>query len=275
MTDNTQFTIKYEGGLADQHKMELDSLGLSLQGFAKILAICHHYSITGLYNKSYARLDCKIYASETKAGSFEVKTILDTVAQKELWSGFAGALFSPIINYVFSKKGNDEMKLLKDALDTSMAQLGYAVEKQHETTQHALVIIEKMATALQPSVQQAMTPVGQFCDEITLTNNQQALIRIDQSLKDKQPPLKLENILPATRYLGTISELDLSNQTCKITLKNETTRIQGQISDPLCLIPNNPYALALASCQIIQFTAKATTDEDGEITKLFITDCHV
>lgn len=46
-----QLSIRYEGGNADVHEIDLSQLGLSLQGFARVLAVSAHYVQTGKYNK--------------------------------------------------------------------------------------------------------------------------------------------------------------------------------------------------------------------------------
>jgi hypothetical protein len=57
-----------------------------------------------------------------------------------------------------------------------------------------------------------------------------------------------------------------------VSLGESDQRIQSEITDPIRVTPNNPYALALASQQPISFKAKAEINEDGEITRLFISD---
>lgn len=261
------FSIRYEGGDASNHEIDLNQLGLSLQGFARILAVCANFIETGRYNKQFGSLSVKVLAREPdEHNCYEVwTTITSALSSANMWSGAGGAVLAAVIAYVLSRRNNEEMKMLKDALDRSLA-------NQADTTGKLIATIEKMAEALSPAARSALAPIGQSVSNIDLYEAGQRFVSADEALKDHFSAPTASRFEATRKYSGVISELDMKTGTCKVALPADEARIPAEITDPIRVQPNNAYAMALASQASIAFMAKAELDEDGVIAKLYISD---
>lgn len=260
-------SIRYEGGDATVHSIELNQLGMSLQGFARILAVCGNFVETGKYNKQFDSLAVKVVAKEPdEHHCYEVwASVQSFLTSANLWSGAGGAVLAAIVAYVLSRRSSEEMKMLKDALDRALAN-----NAQH--TDKLIATIDKMAEALRPSARMATAPIDKTVGSIDLYTGGQKIVHLDPEAKQffsQQAQTKFDQ---TKTYVGIFSELDTKTGSCKVSLGDSEQRIQSEITDPIRVMPNNPYALALASQQPLSFRAKAEIDEDGEITRLFISD---
>lgn len=264
-------SIRYEGRDADHHQIDLNQLGISLQGFARVLAVSAHFAQTGKYNKQFGALSVQVVAAPVQEHHcYEILAFIKDVAvSRELWSGFAGAVFSAVVAVVMSRGRREEMKLLNDALQKSLAQNKAMQDRMMET-------IDKLVTALQPSAKQAHAPVGASVESISLRGPHDrvpsvVLDRATKALVSSAPDTTIDE---TKTYTGVISELDMISGTCRIALDDAAPedRIPAIITDPSVQRPNNPYVSAMAALSPIQFSAKAELDADGTIVKLHVSD---
>ena len=76
-------------------------------------------------------------------------------------------------------------------------------------------------------------------------------------------------VAPEEVYRVLISELDMKKFTCKVSLVDDLyTRFDAKISDPQIELPNNEYAMAMATKSVI--TIKAKRKIQNEATKQFV-----
>ncbi len=269
------YSIRYEGGDADAHQVDLSQLGQSLQGFARILAVCGHFIQTGKYNKSYQALSVQVYASPVEEHNcYEIfASIKSLVGSKEIWSGIGGVLLTLLVNHVFVRRREEEMKYLSEALKQALGQTA-------ATQDRLLGTLEKMADALRPAAKQAMIPVGRSCKSIAIQKYGRAdsKIILGQDIKDALDTPTRTAIDASKEYMGIISEMDMETGACLVSLaedERDAKRITAVITDPVGQTPDNPYALAMAALRPLKFMAKAEVDSDGEIVKLYISDVVV
>ena len=271
MIDGESVTIRYDGLDSADHQIDLNQLGVSLQGFARILAVCSHFSVTGQYNKQYDALSVKVYATPVeKHNCYEVMAVLQSVAQsKEFWSGTGGALLTGLVGYVFNRRKEAEMKHLSKALEQSLGQ-------NAENTERLMVVIEKMADGLIASARQSLAPIGNSCSDISIIEKKEGTIAtFDQETKNLVMMPATSTIEPSREYNGRIVEMDIRTGGCKIELagdEDDPVTVSAIISDPIFALPGNPYAISMANREQIKFLAKAEIDQDGNITKLYVSD---
>lgn len=262
-----RISIRYEGGDAAAHAIDLNQLGLSLQGFARILATCAHFVETGKYSKQLDSLAVRVVATEPdEHHCYEVWAYIRSLLSSDnMWSGAGGAVLATVVAYVLSRRSGEEMKLLKDALDKALA-------NNAQTTEKLISTIDRMAEALRPSARLATSPIDKTCNNIDIYSGSSKIVDLDRSKKEYFNQATPTDFIPTKRYSGTISELDIRTGSCKVSLGESEHRLPAEITDPIRVMPNNPYALALASQQALSFMAKAELDENGEIAKLYISD---
>lgn len=262
-----EISIRYEGRDAATHEIDLNQLGISLQGFARVLAVCGNFVETGKYNKQFDSLSVRVVAREPdEHHCYEVVAYIQSIlTSANFWSGTGGAVMTAVVAYVLSRKTSEEMKLLKDALDKSLANSAQMTDK-------LIATIDKMADALRPAARMATTPIDRTCNNIGLYSGGQRIADLDQSNKEYFASSSGTSFSSTRQYVGVFSELDTRTGMCKVTLGDSDQRLQCEITDPIRSLPNNAYALALASQKQLSFVAKAEIDEDGEITRLYISD---
>lgn len=273
-TDAEQFldlTIRYEGGDADRCEIDLNQLGESLQGFARIIAVSAHFVQTGKINTHFDALSVKVLAKPVdEHHCYEMlTTVKNLILTKEFFAGLGSGLLPAIVQFVLSRKDKQEMKHLSEALKRQME---LTADQNNRSTDRLLNLVEKLADALKPAAKKATAPIGRSADHIDLYVGGKRFHQVDGGIKDS-----ISNGAPifsdhARAYKGVISELDKHTGACKMTIDGYDERISGQILDPAHRTPNNAYSEAMSSDAPIEVLAKAELDADGNIVKLFILD---
>lgn len=149
----TTFSIRYEGLNAADHQIDLDQLGTSLQGFARILAVCAHFVETGRYNKQFNALSVQVYAAPVQEHHcYEVVAhIVSKSVDLGLFQGLGGVVITLAVQYVMNRGKEQEMRYLHDALKQALG--------QNETMMKQVMdVMMKMADSLAPAAKKAATP---------------------------------------------------------------------------------------------------------------------
>ncbi|EPP6705625.1 hypothetical protein ACUU3R_004308 [Providencia rettgeri] len=275
-------TFRYDGLDAEKHTLELGALSESLKGFSKILVTVGTFAATQKYVKNTPMQEVKIYAKEARANCFSLDAVMDFVNQYQLLSGGFGAILTVIVSYVFAKNSQkkDEMKALKDSLDKAIEALG---NKDRDTIDGLLKVIDKMASDLRPAVRQASSPIGNSCTEISIKSNipNQSPTVVTQKDKDEIDRLEDNELIGISEYRVFVTNVDVVNKTAKIMFEHDDNqrRISADVIDPAFSLKDSPYIRALSSFNssgqspdsVVTITAKATA-KNGKINKLFIVD---
>ena len=270
-------TLRYDGLDADNHEIELSSLGESIQGFARIISTAAHFAVTQQYSKKVTAQAVKVCATETKANCFTLSAALNWVSQSQIFSGAAGTIAGIIIQYVLTRNSNktEEMKQISEALKQAIEALG---NKDNETIDKLVKVIEKMAIDLKPASRQATSPIGKTCKEISLKagsvkQSNKAIVTLDENDKAEIDKLEPNEITGIQEFQIYITALDKFKKTAKVCFSTDelSDRINASILDPLLEEENNPYILALDKGELITVIAKASL-KNGDILKLHIFD---
>lgn len=276
-----KISLRYDGKDAENHEIDLNCLGESLKGFSKVLSTAASFSATQRYSKSISYQEVRVYAREAKANCFTLDAVLNFVTQNQLFSGIVGSILGAILQYIFARNSNrkDEMKALQQVLEKAIEALG---NKDSGTVDKLISIIDKMAVELRPAVRQAVSPIGNTCEQISIsTNKDGCLVKVDEQDKAQIDKLDDDEVLGLREYRAYLTEFDAQNMTAKIILDDDDSnrRITSEISDPAASKKNNPYLNALSSyistkgdaSSVFTITAKATIKK-GQINRLFIVD---
>lgn len=281
---DVNFSLRYDGLDAEKHEIELSSLGESLKGFSKILATAGTFALTQKYSRTASSQEVKVYAKEARANCFTLDTVMNFISQSQLFSGSAGAILGALIPYIFAKNAQkkEEMKYLKDALEKAIEALG---NKDKDTIEGLISVIDKMAGELRPSVRQAVSPIGNTCNKISVTSGQgfkPAII--DEDDKAIIDQLDDDEVIGLREYRIFLTEFDAHRMTAKVILEGDDSdkRISAQISDPSASKSENPYLISLSRFlssglsqdSAVKVTAKASVRK-GAISKLFIVDIEI
>ncbi|KGE78253.1 hypothetical protein [Halomonas salina] len=269
--------IRYEGGDAESHQIDMTALGESLQGFGRIYAVIGHFAATGQYAKQMQALSVKTYAQEAEPKCFSVGALLSFATTSGWFQGLLPAVITAVTAYVLHRcSGNsEEMRHLRELLEQQYGKDQKMMERMMDT-------IDRLADGLRPSVRKSVAPVGSTCDRIDLYANGDRHQTIDQAVKDAVMSSEDEQLIGERPYSIIISEMDYDRRTCKIRLTDEDLsssldedghppRINAVITDPAIEMEGNAYLQAFMTRKPITVKAKATL-KDGDITRLYISD---
>ncbi len=270
MHENATFkplVIRYDGNEASAHELDLHQLGESIQGFAKVFGAAGNLVITGQPTQHLDALSVRVVAVPVpEHHCFEVWAVLQPIIQsKELWAAVSGALLTPTIAYILSRRTKEEMKHLSDALTL-------VLKGNQATTDKLLSTVEKLADALNPSVRKALSPIGRSCERVELYAGDEHVQSMDETTKAAFAARTTQVADHSSVYRGVISAFDMSTGVCKVLLDGDVETISARVVDPVFSDPNNPYALSMASKVSVRFLAKHEVDEAGKIVKLHIFD---
>lgn len=226
---------------------------------------------------------------------------------KELWSGAFGAVLAVVVQYVLSRREQDQMKYVNEILSRrEQAQVRYdelssrreqdqakyvneSLKHFHDALQVALrnnqastesvvsvadklvSLIDKLTDVLRPAARQALSPIDRSCSRIDLYSEGDRFMTLSSDHKRafEKADTAISEIAP---YVGVISEFDMATGACKVTLHGDTARIAALVIDPVFNQPNNRYVRAMASANPIRFLAKAGLDSESNLIKLYISD---
>ena len=264
---SVSYVIQFDGLINSDNSINLSDLGESLQGFAKILVCVGNFVSTGQYNRKYSTLGTKVTTNAKLEKCCIELPVSVSPEVANLFSGFAGAVFSPIIAYVISRRKKKEMEYLSAALQQSLAQ-------NKELQDRLMATIDKMSDGLVSATRQALSPIGKSCNTVSvLDEEKRPIVSADRSLKEyfDKPIQKVDE---EKTYEGLLTELDKVTGACKLSLNGQDsdTRINGLITDPALQTEQNDYVSSFASGDVVKFKAKAQLSKDNDIVKLFISN---
>ena len=264
------FEIRYDGLDADEHTLDLFLLGESLQGTARVLAVCGHFAATGKYAKQLQALDVKVYVGVVKEQCLTVSAVLEFAKSQQLFSGLAPALITAIISFVYVRVSGQEVKAIKESLNHAIDQLA---GQNREIASRLLSTIDKMADSLAPAVRASVAPVGKSCSHMKIGNAP----TIDVAMAEAIRSISADDVTDERTWRIYITELDLENRSGRIRFIDDDgtdiddKRYRATITDPALDVTGNEYFAAFTQRIPISVRGKATM-KDGEIQVLYISN---
>jgi hypothetical protein len=270
--------IRYDGLDADNHVIELGSLGQSITGASRLLGSAGSIVVTGQFAKQSQALSVRVLAGQPRAHCWELPAIIATIFPatapmlpliKDAATQAATRAVTGIVNYAISTVGGrkPEADMAHDIAVKALAEMGH-------TSRTAIEAMERVITAQRPAIKLFATPVGESCAVATIGDPSCGAIGVDVATRIAIDAPEDTEIRETTDYEILISEFDFKNRSCKFSLRdqeNPNDRFNGEITDPVAQSPKNPYSAALDSQRWIWVRAKAQL-KAGELDKLFISD---
>ncbi|SAL49439.1 hypothetical protein AWB71_02753 [Caballeronia peredens] len=267
-------SVRYEGNDAASHETDLNQLGVSIQGFACVFALCANTLATGRLSEDFDALDVRVVSLPVaEHHCFEVLVMVKSMAtSKELWSGAFGAVLAVVVQYVLSRRDQDQMKYLNEAMQVALRNNQAVSERFTNSIDRMMTSIDKLADALRPAARQALAPIERSCKRIDLHTEGGHFMTLNAEHKRafaENEGVVSERLAP---YVGVISQFDMATGACRITLDGDTARIPAIVIDPVFGRPKNRYVEAMASADSIRVLAKADLDGDGIPVRLYISE---
>lgn len=292
--EKADLVVKYQGGDADRHNVEMRSLGYSLLGFERIISDGLIFLSENRLPRRGERHTLIVHAREPRAGSSEIEVFL-TQASGLLPLGWwlletgAGEAVGYFATWVFSKLGGREADAkaalsamermreteAKERVDTRGIEANERLEMQRQWLEHEaawrnrlFLLTEKLANA----AVQAVKPIGPSVDSFKLNGS-------------KAPPLVVD--LPMADVIRAKGELEVSElQTIDLRVDgfvhhNKKLNVEhpdfpgrfisADVRDPLFERVPNPYTQAAAIKSMLSVQAKLGY-RAGLLEKIYIMD---
>jgi hypothetical protein len=272
--------IRYDGLDAENHQIDLVTLGRSLEGAGQLIAVAAHYVLTGQYVKKAPALAVRVLAQEPEAKCYEIvahitalaATLSTAMPPLPFWKELGTPAVEHVVNFILAKFSGrkTDMEKFMNLLETMLQENG-------QTTRAALDanvrVVELMANAQRPAARRFVAPIGESCAIAAIGSSERAL-PVDKAVKDAILAPAPSVISDATISLVLISELDMETGGCKVRFQQgeeSDTRIPCEITDPIVKLAKNPYATAMKEVTWLNVRYKAQI-KDGDIEKLYISE---
>lgn len=267
-------TIRFDGLDADEHEIDLFTLGESLQGIARIAGTVGHFVATQEYSRYFRSHELKVLAKEPRENCFSIDVVFEFIRQHQILAGTFPAALTGLVAWLLhraTKKETPGGDLSAKLLETLRELAGQNAEQ----TARLHGIMERMALDLRPSLKQTFAPVGVSCRTLTIVTPQRSDTFDEMDKASLLLPMN-DEITELQDWVVLITELDLERGTCKARLATDPDerRVNSVITDPQLKQHNNPYSLAMAAGEPLPVRAKAHF-QDGAIKRLYISDVGI
>lgn len=269
---NHGLIFRFDGLEAADHRIELYSLGESLQGLSRIFTASANFSNTYKISQHRSPDDIIIYAKETKANCFTITTVLDFLQQHQILSGSLSSIISAVSSYILQKNANRKTEELMDRINEIEKLINDSGIKDKKILSTIMQKIEKMPRKYRKAAQQAIAPLGQYASELKITTHDgQNEINLDIQDAIQIRRMDDEIVTELKEITIYISELDKKRRTAKIYIEGEdpNVRFSTNIFDPYILKRKNIYIDALGSDESIKVNAQQLI-KANKIKKVFI-----
>jgi hypothetical protein len=275
--------VKYTGLYSDDHVIDLQEFGVSLQGLARV-----SNSIVDFYLHQRVAKDTRLYTVRLFAKPPEPGCVLlDIVGlmlagQLPLYTPYvcdlATTFIVPLIKATIAKrlKRTDAMEKAIEQITTLAIRHADSMDQvraDHMRDKGWLQShIDKLSSQNSTPLRQLVRPVGSTCRQIEVGQpDGVAPVTIGEAEAQVLTSREELSVEDSREYHGTFDGVDKTNGNCKFRVAGTDNDIPGKITDPALLNAPNVYTHSLDTQKPITIQAKAVT-KDGEIVRLFISD---
>jgi hypothetical protein len=276
--------LKYTGLYSDDHIIDLQEFGVSLQGWAKLANSVFNFYLSGEVARNSRLYQVRLFVAPPEPGCV-LLDILAIIAAGQL------PLYMPLIcdlssNYVIPLIKSIVLNRLgkKDAMEKMVEKI---VEMAHDHNEFAREVhnghmrdkswlqahIETLTQLNIPALRQSVDPIGKSCKEIALGPPSPVQTLIGEAEAKVLTTREQLNVDDSREYVGIFEAVDTINGNCKFAQVGSDKAMLGRITDPALLMPQNPYTHSLDTKGPVKIHAKAVS-KDGVAVKLFISDAE-
>jgi hypothetical protein len=289
-------SLQYDGWDAEEHRVDAQRLGLSLQGVARIYRITYHFYLTGQLPTRLTNPDVRILVGPPTPGSlsYAVWVLMEhgrLVAYPQLLADFADLCVPEFIKAMLAKRGG-RSKDMSDAIDKiyDLAKENIEINKRlvdfarevHQGQLEArredridkerlLGVVERLSQRTSSAMIDMVAPVGHSTRMLTNSKGQEAEFVVDEPTADVIRAKGDLEVLDEVRMKVKLGAVDTIARTCKITAPEFDRPIKAKITDPALMLPRNVYTHALDHAETVIITGKPA-HKDGELYLFYISD---
>ena len=281
------FRIWYDGLDASEHYMDIEPLGESLRGVGQILRASTHFAFQHEYNKRKDKSYVRILVQPPRPGTWWCDAVavaatqyplLLPLSQKILWETSIATARAILFRRSGRRDLTDStMAMVAKCIDNQVGALdtvaglakevvGLAKEQGERdliANQRLMDIAERLIDNTQPAAKNAVKPIGISCNRMRLGEGQDEPT-IDEPMADAIRSTEDLEVMDEKEYLIRLDGVTLHTRSCKFEIAGQEGRyVNGKITDPAILQPDNQYTQSLNNHSEIRVRAKATMKGDN------------
>lgn len=275
--------IEYEGLYAIDHLMDIQELGVSLQGLGKLTNGIVHFYLHGQIARDSRLHLARLFAGPPKEGSILYDLLALMVAGQlplyaplllDMAEQFIPRMFRAVVSLAIGRRAEMERIIDKVAeLAQAHAEFSKAVHDGHMRDKAWMQDhIAKLTDQSHAPLKELVRPIGTSCRQIKLGDE-----KITEPMVVDEPEAEVLSskdnleVGDMRQFRGTFEAVDTTNGTCKVRIEGGDDVLRGKITDPALMNVQNVYTHSLDTKQPISISAKPVTKE-GEIVRLFVSD---
>ena len=274
------FRIWYDGLDASEHYMDIEPLGEALQGVGQILRASTHFAFRHEYNKRKDKSYIRILVQPPRPGTWWCDAVAVAATQYPLLVPLSEAvLWETSINVaraiLFRRSGRRDltdrtMDMLEKSIDNQARAFDTVADLFREQSERDAIakgrlmdIAERLIASNQTAARNAVRPIGVSCNRMRLGEGQDEPM-IDEPMADAIRSQEDLEVMDEQEYLIRLDGITLHTRSCKFEIVGQEGRyVNGRITDPAVLQPDNPYTQSLNNHSELRVRAKATMKGDN------------
>jgi len=279
------FSLRYDGGHAADHRIDMRTLGQSLIGVEKIVSDSLIVTLEGRLPKRNERRDIEILVETPRAHCVELWAIIAIAPgvlpfAQELLRDYTKDYVSTLLSHVLSFFGGRQKEAdmyFEKLMDLNHRMLDAHAIDRSEDRAHSLATQENMLRLVdkfRPAARQVVAPVGPSCNELILPAPDGGYPTvIDVPMADAIRAKEPVEVGDMTRMLVHVDTVSISRRAMRVLIPDalEGGLVDAAIRDPA--FDENPnhniYTASLGS--LLAVDVKPTyRKETGELIKLHV-----
>ena len=279
IVDLFQYQIKYDDLTRGEHRIDLNELGKSLQGFATVFSTVGTYVIANKLPEKTSEYKVQISTdAKIKEGSAEIIAFISAAIQALGDISIIKEYFDVICAFIFSKREQSDMDRVLEYLKTRDA-IDLEKEKlHHEETMETIKSLTRLADT---SIKNSISSIGNGCKTIQLSSGlineslkvvsnidsdtKKVIYKKDQSKEETSQ--NLEILIYSLNKKTANCNFYQKEQFDKYELDDsiELTSYSGRITDPNFELPLNAYTTAFSNDSFLKVVAKVKHNQNCDV----------
>lgn len=278
--DLFQYRLKFDGLKKGEHRIDLNELGKSLQGFANAFATIGTYSISNRITSKAAEYQVSVTTdAKIHEGSIDIWAIISASAQCCANILDIKNMFDAVCAFIFSKREQSDMDKFLEYLESRDQK---DLEKDKMKHEENLAILNFLSKAVDSNLKNCLSPIGKTCNSISLgsgNNNkiEKEVSYIDTNIKNTLLTKNTEKEEISKTIEIILVALNKKTCSCQFYLKddyinaedeeerNELSTYSGKITDPNFDLPSNSYTRAFDANSPIKVVAKVKHNTNNDV----------
>lgn len=279
------FRLRYDGGVAADHRIDMRNLGKSLIGVEKIVSDSLVVTFQGRLPKPREHRDVELFVEAPRAHCVDISVLLVMAPgllpfAQEILKDYTKDYVSSLLGHVLSFFGGRQKEAdahMEKLLDLTREMHSGHLADRSEDRAYALATQENMlrlVDKLHPAARQVVAPVGRSCNELILPAPAAGHVTIiDVAMADAIRAKEPVEVGDMTRMIVHVDTVSISRRAMRVQLPSDTEGnfVEASIRDPA--FDENPnhniYTAALGG--LLAVDVKPTyRKETGELIKLHV-----